>query len=275
MTIPILVGAERTVIDRRNFATHTNSETAMRHSIADRKSHVGPVTAEALARLCWLLQRPLGCGVIVGPARSGKSALLRVLAEASTRSFAGTVVVEGQGLDARSLTWELAAQWSIAPAIDGSSRFLAQQVRDFMLGAACAGQRLAIFVDHADRLEHTGTLALTRILSEHQHRSGLTMLWTAELPLRGDAAEHLLAFTELRIDCPAVTRDDMAQYVREDWKQSATGPLPVELARQIAGLSHGDLRRAERLSQLSQLAALAEETSLNRDMLAAVAEELA
>ena len=247
----------------------------MRHPSSHRQSPVGPVTTEALARLSYLLERPLGCGVVIGPARSGKSALLRVLAEACLRSGARTAILDGQGTDSRSLMWELAAQWRIAPAPDGSSRLLAQQVRDYMHGATRSGQHLAILVDHADRLDHSGVLALTRILSEHEHGGGLTVVWAGNMPLHGDAVDHLLPFTELRLECPALSRSDTAQFAKQVWEHSASGTLSNDLAGEIAELSHSDLRRAERLSRLAQLAAIADGSSLTADMLSAVSTELA
>jgi ABC-type phosphate/phosphonate transport system ATPase subunit len=93
----------------------------MFHSIAERRPQIGPVTSEALARVTYLLQRPLGCGVVVGPARSGKSALLRQLATAGSRQGAQTAIVDGQGLDARGLTWELAAEWRSVPRSTGTA----------------------------------------------------------------------------------------------------------------------------------------------------------
>lgn len=247
----------------------------MRHSHTERPSPVGPVTTEALARLAYLLERPLGCGVVVGPARSGKSMLLRVLAEACRRSLARTAMLDGYGADSRSLMWELAAQWRIAPAVDGSSRILAQQVRDYLHGATRSGQRQAILVDHADRLDHSGVLALSRIVSEHEHIGGLTVLWASDMPLRGDAVDHLLPFTELRIECPALSRSDTAQFAKQVWDHSAGGTLSDDLAGEIAEQSHSDLRRAERLSRLAQLAALADGSNITTDMLSAVSAELA
>lgn len=243
--------------------------------VARPRGPVGPVTAEAAARLAYLLQRPFGCGVLGGPARSGKSALLRVLAESSSRSGALTAAVEGQGLDARSLLWELAAAWRLAPAVDVSSRSLTQQVRDFMQGAARAGERLAILVDHADRLDHGGALALARILGQHEYGRGVTVVWSAATPLHGDAADLLVPFTELRIDCPAVSTAEVARLARQTWDSSRADPLSDELAQQIAALSHNDLRRAERLGRLARLAAEADGLALDSDILADAARELA
>lgn len=255
---------------------NTNSQPDISDSRLLRSRYqVGPVTAEAAARLVWLLQRPFGCGVLGGPARSGKTALLRVLAESSLRSGARTAAVDGQGIDARGLMWELAAAWRIAPAVEGSSRLLTQQVRDFLHGAARTGERLAILVDHADRLDHSGALALARILSEHEHGRGLTVIWAAETPLRGDAVDLLLPFTELRIDCPAVTPVEAAKIARQTWDQSCGEPLTDELAQQIAALSRNELRRAERISRLARLAAQADGLSLSSDILTDAAHELA
>lgn len=250
----------------------------MSRSFHDRPHPVGPISGEALARLDYLLRRPLGCGVLLGPARSGKSALLRQFAESSFRSGAHVALVDGQGLDGRGLHWELAAQWRIAPATDGHGRRLAHLVRDFMHGAAAAGDRLATLIDHADRLEHSGLLAVARLLSEFEPRRGLTLIWTAESPLRGEVVDLLLPSTELRIDSPSPTPDETAEFVQETWRQTAdvtTGALSDELADQLAALSRNDLRRAERLSRLSQLAALAEGKPLDHEMLSAVASELA
>ena len=68
-----------------------------------------------------------------------------------------------------------------------------------------------------------------------------------------------------------------ADYARATWQQAAEvtpSPLPDELAQHLAALSRNDLRRAERLSRLSQLAALADGAPLNNEMLEAVAAEL-
>lgn len=250
----------------------------MSRSFSDRPQHVGPISAEALARLDYLLQRPVGCAMLAGPARSGKTALLRQLAESSFRSGAQVAVFDGQGLDGRGVLWELAAQWQIAPPADGHGRRLTHLVRDYVQGASAAGERLAILVDHADRLEHSGLLAVARLLSDFESRRGLTIIWVADSPLRGEAVDLLLPSTELRIDSPSPTPDETAEFVRAAWSQTAdvtTGPLPDELAEQLAALSQNDLRRAERLSRLSQLAIRAEGKPLDREMLSAAAAELA
>lgn len=241
----------------------------MSRSQNDGPHKPGPITGEALARLAWLQERPCGCGVVLGPARSGKSALLKLLATAAGRNGALAARVDGQSLDARGLMWELAAEWRIAPTADTNGRRLTQDVRDFIQGATAAGQRLAILLDHADRLEHGAAVALGRLLQDCEDQHGLTFVWTAESPTRGEAAELLLGFTELRIECPAPTAAETADHVRRQW-QNAGG-----LAQEIAELSHGDIRRAERLSRLSELAARADGAPLSSDMLTAVAAELA
>jgi hypothetical protein len=86
-----------------------------------------------------------------------------------------------------------------------------------MHGATQAGERLAILLDHADRLEHSGSLVLARLLHEFESR-GLSLIWAAESPLRGDAADLLLPFTELRIDSPAFTQQETADYARATWR---------------------------------------------------------
>ena len=138
--------------------------------------------------------------------------------------------------------------------------------------------RLSIVLDHADQLEHSALQALSRLLHEVELRRGLTLVWAATAPLTGDAVESLLPFTELRIDCPAPTSGESAELAREVWQRTGNDDgaiLPAALAEQIAVLSRGDLRRAERLARLSQLAAMAEGAPLNSEMLEAVAGELA
>ncbi|MBL8848158.1 MAG: ATP-binding protein, partial [Planctomycetaceae bacterium] len=224
----------------------------MSHSQIEQP-RTGPISAEALARLDFLQSRPCGCGVLQGPACSGKSALLRELAVAADRIGALVAHVDGQSLDARGLLWELAAEWQIAPTVDAHSRRLTQDVRDFVHGSAAAGRRIAILLDHADRMEHTAGLTVARLLHECAWQQGLMLIWAANSPLQGDAADLLLPFTELRIDCPLPTTPEIADYARAVWGHSADKDLLPQLAEQLAGLSRSDLRRAERLSRLSQL----------------------
>ena len=237
----------------------------------------GPLTSEALSRLAYLLERPLGCGAVLGPTRSGKTAMLRALAAGCQQRGATTAIVDCQGLDGRGLHRELAGEWRIGPASEPHGRRLAQEIRDYLHGALAARMRLAIILDHTDRMEHSGAIALSRLLHEAELQRGLTLLWSATSPPSGDAAEVLQPFTELRIDCPAPTLREAAELAREHWERSA-GPgetaFPAELTARFAELSGGDLRRAERLAQLSRLAALAEGAPLSSDMLDAVAREL-
>jgi hypothetical protein len=259
--------------------SETRSDTLDRSAAPPQRRHVpGPVTSEALSRLKYLLDRPLGCGAVLGPARSGKSRLMRTLAAGCQRHGAMTAFVDGQGLDARGLNRELAAAWRIGTAAETQGRRLAEQLRDFLQGALASRLRLAIVLDHADRLEHTGAVALSRLLHEAEWDGGLTLLWAAAAPPCGDAAEVLLPFTELRLDCPEPTPAETADFARDHWQRTGVpgaSEFPAELAGQFADLSRGDLRRAERLARLSRLAALAEGTPLNADMLEAVARELA
>lgn len=244
----------------------------------NRRGRIGPVTSEALSRLAYLLDRPLGCGVVQGPARSGKSALLQTLADGCSRRGAKTALIDGQGLDGRGLYWELADNWRIGSLGESHARRLAREIRDYMSGAVAAKFRLAIVLDHADRLEHSAVQVLSRLLHEAEMTGGLTMIWSATEPLQGEAADVLLRFTELRIDCPAPTPSETAQFARDHWRNSGdadAADLPSGLEQQFAALSHGDLRRAERLAKLSRLAALAEGVPLNSEMLDSIAKELA
>jgi hypothetical protein len=236
------------------------------------------VTSEALSRLAYLFDRPLGCGVVQGPPRSGKSALLRTLADGCSRRGARTALIDGQGLDGRGLSWELAAGWRIGSLGDSHSRRLAREIRDYMTGALASKYRLAVVLDHADRLEHSAVQALSRLLHEAEMRSGLTLIWSATAPLQGEPADVLLHFTDLRIDCPAPTTSETAELVRDHWRHCEDADaidFPSGLEQQFAALSRGDLRRAERLAQLSRLAALAEGVPLDREMLESVSRELA
>lgn len=244
----------------------------------NRKGRIGPVTSEALSRLAYLLERPLGCGVVSGPENSGKTGLMRALSTGCTRRGVLTAEVDGQGLDGRSLYWELAAGWRIGSVEERHGRRLAQDVRDYMHGAAAANMRLALILDHTDEMEHSAVLVLSRLLHEAEVHCGLTLIWSATSPLHGEAVDMLLPFSELRIDCPAPTTDEAVRVVRDQWKRpgdSDAGEFPPELEQRFAALSRGDLRRAERLARLSRLAAHAEGVPLSGDILDAVANELA
>lgn len=237
-----------------------------------------PVHAEALARLEYLLQRPFGGGVVLGPPRSGKTSLLRTMEAFAARWGAFAVLVDGCGRTSEGLAWDLAAGWRLAVPPQASTHRLWEEVRDFALGSLDTGQRLVILLDHADRLPPCGMTALARLLHEAEARQGMSLIWSADSPLAGEAAEWLLPLTELRIDCPAPTRSETAVMARTIWQFTggALDPQVVnELADAVAELAQGDMRRAERLCRLSLLAAGSEQTPPTHAVVRDVAAELA
>lgn len=234
-----------------------------------------PSQLEAFARLEHLVSRRFGCGLLAGPSHCGKSLLLRSFRSQLLRSHATVVSVDGAGLDADELEWQLAACCGLAPDCRSSRRCVRQSLVDFLEGVLQSGRRVVLLLDHADAMKVDALHGVCRILRMAEAAGPVTAVWAARSPLAAVLRETLLPLTELRIDAqPLSERETEACVLQASGRPAET--FDPEAVSAIHEYSAGRLRRAEQLCTLALMAAQADDCpTISRDLIDAVAIELA
>ncbi len=234
-----------------------------------------PPQLEAFARLHHLLSRRFGCGVLSGPAHCGKTLILQAFWTQAARTDCRPVLLNGSGLDADSLLWELAAVCGLGLAPNESPRIVRLSVSDYFTGLLESGRQLVLLLDHADAMATDALHAFTRLLRPAESCGRLTVIWSARTPLAAGVREILLPLTELRIDVSPLSESATEAFVLQASGQPA-GTFEPQAVAAIRQHSAGRLRRVDHLCRLAMLAAQADDRPVvTRELIDAAALELA
>lgn len=228
---------------------------------AEDWTHASPPLEEAEARCAWLMEHRRPFGVIVGPAGTGKSRLLQMLARGKrgrlTRGHCRPIEVAGLGR--RELLGSIADGLGVALTAAHPGQGL-NAIVDRLRGLAECGGRQTLLLDHLEGAEEASLLAIRGLLAQMHGLRSLTILGAARPPLSRPLASLVADYADVRIELPALEAEESASFVEGLHSRSAAGGrvLPAAL-EELHRLSRGIPRDLERLTRLAQLAAEAEE----------------
>jgi type II secretory pathway predicted ATPase ExeA len=254
------------------------SDTPFANLVDGRWFYESPVHEEALARLLFLVEHNRRCGVLFGPAGTGKSVLFDVLAHHVRRSQRHLAKIDLLGRSGAEMLWDLNAELGLAPALSASSATLWRSLQDHFQGNQAAQIQTIVLLDHLERADADCWSYLERLVHFQCHADQWTTLIIA---LRAESlpqfSHRLAEISDLRIELPALDRQMSQQYVETLLeKAGASGPIFEQSALdRLFEYSQGVPRELNRLCDLSLLAAMADgDQSVGDRMVNSAAEDL-
>ena len=231
---------------------------------------------EALARMLYLVEEQDRCGVLSGPAGTGKSTTFIRLHQLLRRSGWKSCRIDLAGIDHAALLMRLACELGVNPSSDADPHDLWDQLELVLASAARVQQPCALLFDHADRLR-PGALSLIEQLLHSPHSRGLVLLFATrnegQTPLHKTLSEH----AGLRIELPALSVEETQWYIEHaiDRGLASTPECTRDAMQLIARVTAGVPRQINRLCRAVILAAQADHRSeVDAELVLSVAEEL-
>lgn len=237
-----------------------------------------PPHEEALARLGYLIEHRRRFGLMLGPAGTGKSLVVRAAADEAKRLGREVAVLDLFGIDSHDLLWKLAVALRLGPTERWSHAALWRAVTDHWQALHSARLASVLLLDHLDRAETDCVTFVERLLHLEVANDGcLTVLAAARDDAGGLLLSELAEHSDLRIELPCLDQHETAAFVRESLFRARR---PREMFQRDAiemlfDLSGGTPREIVRLCQLAWAAAERDELDrIDSVMLLDVANEL-
>jgi general secretion pathway protein A len=253
-------------------------ETPFQHRLDGRCFYESAGHAEALARLMYLVEQHRRCGVLQGPAGTGKSLVLELLRREAARTGAEVALVNLMGSSARDALWETLSELGLSPAVNNSQYALWRRLHDHVLADRYAHVPIVLIFDHLDRANADCVTVVERL----QHLSwtgecGLTLILGVTSHRAAGLGETLREISDLRIDLPPLERDETQHYI-EAHLSRAGADRPVfdrSAFDRLFEETRGIPRELNRLCELSLLAGMADHAvHIDAAIVSAAAEEL-
>ena len=217
-----------------------------------------PPHEEALARLAYLIEQHRRFGLMLGPAGTGKSLVLRAAADEAKRLGREVTMIDLFGIDSHDLLWKLAVALRLGPNERWSHSTLWRAVTDHWHALHSARLPSVLLLDHLERAESDCLVLIERLLHlDVAHDGFLTILAAAREVASELLLDELAEQSDLRIELPRLDRHETAAFVREwlDQSQRDRESFPRDALETMYDLSAGSPREIIRLCQLSWVAA--------------------
>ena len=232
-----------------------------------------PIHTEALARLDFLRENRCPLGLLLGPAGSGKSAVLAEYAKQAARGGALVACANAAAADELHLLVPLAIGLQIDS--QGDARQIWQRLSDRVEELKLEGLTALVLLDDLDRAT-PGTLALVeRLLALPEEP--FTIIASARPETAGRLGSRLLEYAALRIDLAPWTQTETREYLDTSLTRAGRAqPAFAEAgAQRLFELSGGAPRRVNQLAQLALLAGAGQKLAqIDAATIDAVQEEL-
>jgi type II secretory pathway predicted ATPase ExeA len=237
-----------------------------------------PPHEEALARLGYLVEHRRRFGLMLGPAGTGKSLVLRAAADEAKRLGREVAVIDLFGIDSHDLLWKLAVTLRLGPTERWSHSALWRAVTDHWNALHSARLSSVLLLDHLDRAETDCFGLIERWLHLDVANDGcLTVLAAAREDGDGLLLAELAEHSDLRIELPCLDRHETATFVRELLFKAGRhrDTFHRDAIETLFDLSGGTPREIVRLCQVAWAAAERDELDhIDSVMLLDVASEL-
>ena len=219
---------------------------------------LGPVQEEALARLQFLVEQRRPAAFVAAPGGCGKSLLCEVFAEKLRSQGRAVVRLAVQGLDARELWWNLAAELGLNPRRDEREPTLWRAVSDRLAQHRSLQRDLVLLLDDLDGAEPSCAAGVLRLLSLNRRpESRVIAAATGRPETLSRLDPRLLEQAELRIELENFSEADLAAFLAFCLAHAGRTDSPFTNAAvgRLHALTDGNPRRASHLAELALIAA--------------------
>jgi len=240
------------------YQTHWGiKESPFRGLLDTRHFFQSPTHEEALARLHFLIEQRRRLGLLVGPSGSGKSLLLKYIAEQLRRKGLPVARLSLYGVEPAEMLCQLAAGWGLTLDPSDSMMALWRAIGDRLAEYRYQQLSAVVLLDDADQ---AGGDVLRPIVRLAHYDTGIDAGLTIVLAGRGDGMakldESLLELAALRIDLEPWTQAETEAYLGTMLAQAGRPSRVFDkpaMAR-LHELSCGVPRRAAQLADFALLA---------------------
>jgi len=244
-----------------------------------RTFYQSPTHEEALARLHFLVERHRQLGLLLGPAGSGKSLLLRFFKGELGRRGAATASMNLFGVGPEDLLPRLAEHLELLVPASAGKAALWRMITDRLAEYRYERRDTVLLFDDADQAAPPVLTQLARLIKHDFSAGGCSTVVLAGRPERlGHLGPQLLELAELRVDLEPWEPTQTRQFL-ETSLAGAGREAPVftpTATQRLHELGQGVPRRISQLADLSLLAGAGAELPLvDADTVEAVHEELA
>jgi len=243
-------------------------------SIASRAALVAsPVQAEALARLDFLRESGSQLGLLLGPAGSGKSAVLAEFGERAERAGAIVCLLAASAAEEQHLLVPLAIGLRVTAAGDAWQvwRSIVDRFHELKLD----GLSVVVLLDDLDRAAQSTLQLVERLLAIPG--APLTIVASARPEAIGRLGARLVDLASLRIDLAAWSETETREYLHDSLARAGRQKPAFDLTatRRLFELSGGAPRKLNQLAQLALVAGAGQQlVQIDADTIDAVQEEL-
>jgi len=225
---------------------------------------------EAIERLRYLAQTG-NCGLVTGPAATGKSWCLGELASQLRREAISVAQLNLTAVSAQELPWLIASRLGsgLTPGSDAMECWM--WLQDYAEATRTSHRKLAFLIDHIERADERVIAPLSRIMDSFN--GSCSWIFAGGDSLSATWRNFLQRYVWLKVELHPLADRESRQVLSRDLLDSGSRarftPEGMAAAQRLA---QGKIRR---LHQIAELAALASETDSLTEIDAELVDELA
>lgn len=211
---------------------------------------------EALARLLFIAEEQKKCGVLSGPAGTGKTLTLKVFQQLLKRTPHQCEFLDLIGLGEEELLWQVCASLRLGPALDTKLPQLWRQLSDYLIGLQLIQGRQILLLDHVDQARTECISAIERLLHVgNQQFPALSLVLTLDHQ-NTTHVDTVSRLSDLSIELDCFERETTESYItsRLSWSGCQADLFTPAAYQEIQVASQGI---PEKINQICDLALLA------------------